>query len=534
MNCLPGGNVNSKSEKIRLKNYLLLAREFKTQQLWDKAVQTLQQALTDFPGHPYLLMSLTDIYIKMGSLLRAQQSLQQLLKNSSNHGYADYLLASLAFRSGKYQKAKKYYQKALNQNLPLKPVLKGYLSLLIQHKQAGEALKIIEPYKRKLRNETWFVLLWIEALLKIGKKVQALRILNNRLKERIDRELFLKYLEIKYLVDDQDPLITYRLLTKQFTDLPELSERELRNLKVDYLVHRKKFNIAEKTIQEYINLSSQKLYWTRQMIRLRELEGDRKGFLAEAVPYFLGNPADLNLALKLEKAFINSFRLADWYNILQNAFFRHPTNPALFRYLRLFYQKRNWLQNCMLTFPLFVEQVESLKLKSVFTVDSSWRRIPQYAFEYFCFTLNFTGKILQPEELYSSLVELQGKNPKLLPFDRGELEGVYPLWIFALHLYFLMKSVSQIPMLFNPDFFYQYGIDLFLKLPRHTVAVDISPLINFTPDYSQDWFKNAGIKILRWPSGFSPAHTVSGIPLFRAQEISSILNMIKSQTYTLE
>jgi len=526
--------VTAKSENIRLKNYLLLAREFKSQQLWDKAVQTLEQALTDFPDHPYLLMSLTDIYFKMGSLLRAQQSLQQLLKNSSNHGYADYLLASIASRSGKYQQARKHYQNALNQNLPLKPVLKGYLSLLINHNQASQALKIIEPYKRKLRRETWFILLWIDALLKIGKKVQALRILNNRLKDQIDEELLLKYLKIKYLVDDQDPLITYQLLTKQIPDLPELSERELRNLKIDYLVHRKKFNIAEETVREYIHLSSDKLYWTRQMIRLKELKGDRDEFIAEAVPYFLGNPADLSLALKLEKAFINSFRLSDWYNILQNAFFRHSTNPALFRYLRLFYQKRNWLQNCMLTFPLFVEQVESLKLKSVFTINSSWRRIPQYAFEYFCLTLNFTGKIPIPEEFYSSLVDLQGENPKLLPFDRDELEQVYPFWIFVLHLYFLFKSVSQIPLLFNPDFFYQYGIDLLLKLPRQTVAVDISPLINFTPDYKQNWFKNTGIKIMRWPSDLSPAHTVSGIPLFRVQEISSILNMIQSQTYTMD
>lgn len=502
--------------------------------MWDKAVQTLKQALTDFPDHPYLLMSLTDIYFKMGSLIRARQSLQQLLKSSSNHGYAEYLLASAASRSGKYQEARKHYRNALNRNLPLKPVLKGYLTLLIIHNQAAEALKIIEPYKRKLRNEAWFVLLWTDALLKIGKKVQALRILNTRLKDRVDRELLLKYLKIKYLVDDQDPLVTYRLLTKRITGLPELDERELRNLKIDYLIHRKKIDQAEDAVREYIHLSSDKLYWTRQMIRLKELTGDREGFITEAVPYFLGNPADLPLALKLEKAFIDEFRLPDWYNILQNAFFRHATNPALFRYLRLFYQKRNWLQNCPLTFPLFVEQVGALKLKSVFIIDSSWRRIPQYAFEYFCLMLNFTGTIPAPETLFTSLVDLQGENPKLLPFDRDELEQVYPFWIFVLHLYFLFKSVGRIPLLFNPDFFYQYGINLLLKLPRQTVAVDISPLINFTPDYQQNWFKNAGIKIMRWPSDFSPAHTVSGIPLFRAQEISSILNMIRSQTYTLD
>jgi len=513
----------------RLRNYLLLVREFRTQQLWDKAVQTLEQALEEFSENPVLIIVLADTYFKMGSQVHAQQTLRELVRVAPENGYLNYLIARSAARSGKTELADRYYRSALRKGTARKLVLQSYISFLLKQKNAERALQELEMYKRRLQYQGWFTLLLADVLVAAGKKVQALRLLNRAMKRSFRKDVFLRYLQIKYLVDEQEPLVTYHFLRKQMPRLPDLEEADLRELHIKYLIHRQNWKEAEKSIISYIHLTPDKLHWTRRLLDLKEATGYWDEFEEIAVKYFLGNPSDFDVAHRLEQFLINRFRLPDWFELLRKTFVRHPVDPAFFRYLRLFYQKRDWLQNSHLSLESYLAQVAVLQVEAPDNRISRWQKIPRYVLEYLVFYLNFTNRLLSPEELFGKIVQVQDGNPRLLPFDENDLKQVYPQWVFAIHFYFVFKKAVQVRLMFHPDLFHQYGVGVVLKFPRQLLAIDVSPLLRHNSDFGQEWFKLVNMKILRWPPNYRPKQTLNGFRYFNEQDIQPIFSLIKSQ-----
>ncbi len=511
----------------RLRSLFLLAREFKSQQLWDKAVQTLEQGLNEFPENSHLLIALADTYFKMGSLPHAHRILKQLFKTAPENGIVHHLLAGIAEKSKISEVALRHYQAALKKNAPLQLVLPAYVRFLLREQRAETALEVMEPYRADFRDHTWFVLLRTEALLKTAKKGEALRQLNLALQKKHSRPLLLKYLRIKYLSDNQEPLITYRYLKKQMAQLPDLSDRELRELEIDYLVHCRKWSDAEKKLQQYIHLSSDKLPWMRRLVLLKQVRGDRTAFEAVARIYFLGNPGDMDMARRLETHYLQNFRVEEWTELLTSTFRRHETHSGLFGYLRQYYQQKDWLKNNPLVYEDFLNLLVPLRFKKTDFGRTNIRQIPRYVFEYFCLYFNFNLVLPQPEALFQKILELRGEDARLLPFDAEDIRRVYPVWIFALHFYFIFRRISRFRISFNPDFFYQYGIALVLKLPGETIGLDVSPLFPETDSYDRDWFSRMGMQVLRWPEKLIPKNRTAGIPLFLPQDVRPVLSLIE-------
>lgn len=524
-----GDRLSGNLQNRRLRNYLLLVREFRLQQLWDKAVETLEQALEEFPENPVMIIVLADTYFKMGSQIHAQQTLRELARVAPENGYLNYLIACSAARSGKTELADRYYRSALRKGTARKLVLQSYVSFLLQQNRRERALQELEIYKRQFLYQDWFTLLLAEALVAAGKKVQALRLLNRSMKRSFRKDVFLRYLQIKYLVDEQEPLITYYFLRKQIPGLPALEEADLRELNIQYLMHRQKWKETEKSMISYIHLTPDKLYWTRRLLDLKEATGHWEEFEEIATKYFLGNPSDFGVAHRLEQFLINRFRLPDWFALLRRTFARHPLDPAFFRYLRLFYQKRDWLQNGSLSLESYLEQVASLSVEAPDNSGPGWQKIPRYLLEYLVFYLNFTDRLLSPEELFGNIVQVQGGNPGLLPFDENDLRQVYPQWVFAIHFYFVFKKAARVRLMFHPDLFHQYGVAVVLKFPGQSLAIDISPLLRHNSVFSQELFKLVNMKILRWPPDYRPKQKLDGFRFFRAQDIQPIFSLIQSQ-----
>ncbi len=511
-----------------------LAREYKSRHMWDRAVEILQQANDPFPENPHILVALADTYLEMGSLPEAYRTIRQLILNWPANGYIHHLLASLAERTGKIDTAIRHYRLALQKDVSRKLVLSSLVKLLLNNSQARSAVDLLEPFSDDLQGQDWFILLLSEALSQAGKPAEALQLTYSALKLSPGNKLFLHYLYLRYRFDAQDPLITYHSLKRKNPKLPDLTDRELRNLHIDYLIYSKMWGEAEKLLREYISLMNDKLHWTCRLIDLKEKIGHDGEFESIAEKYFLGNPSDIDMASRLEKFYTTAFRQQDWFALLRRTFQRHPASLGLFSYLRNFYQGRDWLQNSTLHYGQYLLTAQQIETSGFPWGSQAWRKVPSYVFEYFCLHFNLTEELPSPEKLYQNILSLRGDDGNGVSFTLEELRQSYPVWIFALHFYFLFKSFARITLSFQPRYFYEFGIGLILKLPRHTVAIDISPIMDFEPASPLDWFEHMDIKIMRWPRDFRPASDNSGIPLFRATDLPFIISLIESQLYTFQ
>ncbi|GAB4370802.1 MAG: hypothetical protein Kow0042_13230 [Calditrichia bacterium] len=526
--------MKNQEENTRISHYLFLAREFKTQFLLHKAAQTLEQALKEYPDNPQLMIALAHIYFEMGSQFEARQIILKLVRSGSKNGHVYFLLGRIAASRGKVTLANRNFYLALKKGVSPILVLKKYIPYLLQQGKANLSMELLRSIHPRYQREPWFVLLLTNILLQMHKKVQALQILRLALKNLPHPEVLLNYIRLKFKVDNQDPLIIYQLLKKECPETPTLSEQTLHDLHLDYLIFRGRIQEAENTLLSDLNMKPQKMHWMKRLMELKQIQNNSEEYEKWAITYLIGNPDDFQTMREVEKFYISQFRLPDWLSLLRKIFHRHPTNLRFFQYLRFFFQNRNWLQSNTLTSGEFFGLVENMNFHSPDIKNTDWKCLPSTIFEYLCLNLNFTNELLKPDALYSRLFALQDQSAKLLPFDLTDLDAAHPIWIFALHFYYLFKTVLPTPVSFNPDLFRHYGISVILKFPAQSIALDISPLLGINTEYPENWFQQWGIKILRWPPQYLPQRQISGIPLFEEKDLSPILYYLKSQLYTLK
>ncbi len=510
----------------RLRRYLLLAREFESQNLWDKAVHTLEQAIPEYPGHPLLMLSLSETYNRLGAHVQARQILNKLLRSNPENGYVNYALAVKSEKEGKFGRAWQHYLLAIKSPVTRTVALKACLTLLLQLNHTREALSTLSIWKKQFKDESWFVLLWCEALVRNGQKSYALRILSRRLSENPDRHFLMNYLSIKYRQDHEEPMATYRRLLKKYPGLPPLKSWEYAGIEVDYLICHSQFDKAEKLADNFLENKSNRKYWVRRSLDIKEAAGKYNDFEEMAFKYLMENPSDTNMLRRLERYFTESFNLTSWMDWLRLIFIQHPVDPLLFKYLRIFYQKRDWLQNATLAYHDLVAMIEKAEIVEQDFPGSEWTHIPQYVYEYFCLHLNFADELLPASKLFESITRMQGNNPKLLPFTEEDLRRAYPVWILGLQFYFLFKEGAAVIGEFNPAFFYNYRIALILKFPKQYLALDVSELLNSPSEFNKEWLYKMDLEIVTLPAQLAPHTYLRGMPLFEMEELPGILALL--------
>ncbi|MEJ2636079.1 MAG: hypothetical protein P8184_12405 [Calditrichia bacterium] len=520
-----GENTTAPANR-RLRQYLLLAREFESQNLWNKAVHTLEQAVLEYPNHPVLLLSLSETYNRLGARIQARQILEKLLKSNPGDGYVNYSLAVKSEREGKFGRAWQYYLLAIKSPATRAVALKSCLTLLLQLNRNGEALNTLSTWKKQFKDESWFVLLWCEALVRNGQKSYALRILSRMLKENPDKYFLIKYVSIKYQQDHVKPQKTYQRLLTKYPGLPQLKSWEFDSLEVDYLIHHSRLDEAEKLTDNFLGKGSNRGYWIRRSLDIKEAADKHDEFEEMTFRYLMGNPSDTGIFRRLERYFTESFNLTNWMDWLRLIFIQHPLNPQLFKYLRTFFQKRDWLQNAGLRYHDLMTMIEKAEIQEQNFPASEWIHIPQYVYEYFCLHLNFADELLPASKLFELVCGMQGSNPKLLPFTEEDLRRAYPAWIMGLQFYFLFKEGAAVIGEFNPAYFYNYRIALILKFPKQYLALDVSELLNCPSEFEKEWLYKMDLEVVTLPAQLAPHSYFRGMPVFELEDLPGILSLL--------
>ena len=458
--------------------YLALAREFQDQQLYGKAEETIFLALEKFPNHPFLLSRLSTLYLHLDMPYKAIGILDKLIQHHPRITFTYFLRGKLNQNRRYFDSAIADYQSALSDTPKDSQVLQQLLPLLIARGQAEHALKIISRYQQTLSQPNLFAELEAEALFDVGENVAAFKRMREVLMSRPDDKRLLKrYLHFSIRTSKKNPRDLYNILIQSVPGLPQLSREDLIDLEVDYLIERSRFSEAVAAINEAQKISKRQFYWQKRhalaTFRRGAVEEGRDALLA----LFEERSTDVEIRDILEEYYCGSGTKERWSKVVRDIATPQTGNLELFDYLRELSGKQDHLYICELGYSDFMKMVEDFNLVRSSFSDDSFQRMPEYILESLTASVAIAGKVPSTVELWTQVTRWRKRIGKSPSFTIESLDAAFPLWLFALHLYFLFKSHSDFAVRFDSGRLVKDRIACILAIDDLCIEVDLSIIL---------------------------------------------------------
>ncbi len=513
-----------------VRNYLTLSREFQEQQFYGKAEETLLLALEKFPNHPLILARLSNLYIQLDMSDRALETLQVLIRANSNLSFPYFLRGMLFEERGEQRRAMSDYQRALQGNKKDIAVLKKLLPLMIANQQIPEALSEIHHYQKLLRMPCLFAELEAEALMAMGQHSPAFNKMREALlHEPSDAFKLKRYLQFSILNSKRSPREVYHILRMSLPGLMTLQEEELDELEIDFFVQHQYYDKARAVIDKCRMHEPHHFLWRKKeaFLELSLHQIDRA--IQQLKHLFQEKPSDPEIRNILEEYYRNNDRLNEWIEVVSGVLRNSTNGISLYAYLRSLVGKQDWLGICELSFDEFMKQVEGLNVVKSNIRDVTYEKLPAYALETFVSHLAIREKIPESAELWKRIYKERQKKNQIPPFQVEDLEAAYPVWLFAIHIYFLFKSYTDYEVCFLPGLFQNEQVAAILRDADGVIEVDISNLLSSQKRRLKPLRKvNRGLR-WRWQQEeIQPELMLHEIYFYSAEQFQNILKQLEN------
>ena len=272
-------------------------------------------------------------------------------------------------------------------------------------------------------------------------------------------------------------LLTRSILKLALPNLVLIADRDLLDVEIDYFIHNENLNEALKKANELVKADGNSYYARKRRATANLRIGSLPEVIAEVKTLFLENPNDPEVQEILEDYFIDKGRLDAWKQLVQKVLKKNSSELELFHYLRNIGKNEDWLSICELDYTKFMSDVERLNLVRSDIKDFTYEKLPVYALETFISQIAIHSSLLNPAELWTLIYNKRQKKNQVPPFQLEDLEAAYPVWIFALHIYFLFKSHSDYSVSFSPRTFQNNNTAVLIKNAYTNIQIDISYLL---------------------------------------------------------
>jgi tetratricopeptide (TPR) repeat protein len=341
---------------------------------------------------------------------------------------------------------------------------------------------------------------------------------------------FLKrYLQLSNQNGKRSPEEVYQILKSSVPFLVDLDEEDLLELEADYLSCNEQFEEAIEKINIILTRDAENYAWRKRRAFLKLEMGAVEESIEEFRTLFLQNAADLEVREVLENYFMVQDQLDTWKHLVQQVLKDHKNQVELFFYLRSIGKKEDWLAICELDYDQFIERVERLNLVNSDIKDVTHEKLPTYALEIFISQLAIHNYIPNPTDLWAVIYNERKKKRQVPPFQVEDLEAAYPVWVFAVHFYFLFKSHSAYRPSFVPRLFQNDQVAVSVSMNDTPVQIDIGLLLNGDNKRLKPVVKNESGYRWRWrnPEGLEPENMLHEIRFYTPEQFKNILNDLK-------
>ncbi len=511
-------------------NYLALYREFEVLQLFRKAEDALLVALEKLPNHPALLSQLVRLYIKLEMPGKALSTANKLIKNHPDLAEGYRLRGEIHEMNGQYKNAIRDYRRSLMHTTADIPLVERLVTLLINYGQLREALEVIHSYQVVLRNPILLFEFQAEAHLRLGNQTAAF----NKMREALIRQrdncaLLKRYLQLAILPGKKDPADIYQILRTSIPHLAQLPPEDLDELQIAFYRQKQNFEAALDIVERNLEADPE----NRRGRKLRAMIYLDMGKLSEGIQLlrglFVQDPADREVLAPLENYYLMQNRMDEWKQLVHQVLQQQEDPFGLFGYLRQIGSNPDWLKISDVTYERFIEQVERCELPDASIRDITFQKLPVYALELFICRVAIDGRLPSPEQLWRYICQLRDKKQLITPFQLEDVQAAYPVWIFALHIYFLFKERSSFPVAFIPRLLQDENIAVQVFLEKGALEIDLSLLIDPARPRLKTFVKSKQGLRWRWPPGLkTPETTAGGMQFFSPKQFRGILrNLLK-------
>ncbi len=466
-----------------VRNYFALVREFREQQLYHKAEETLLVALTKLPNHPFLLIRLANLYSRLDMPEKALKTLNRLVHHHPKLASAFYLRARVHQRLQDNGRAINDYMKALGFSLSRdQRILRHLLPLLLQQQRYDDALSLIYDFQVAAKNPVAFAEIQAECFLHFSKNAAAF----NKLREALlcnprDPRLLKGYLKLSIQSGKKSPKEVYQILKLSLPEVAELEPGELELLELDHLMYHGQTEEALRQVEALKESQPDNWVWRKKCALMKLETGESDTSVPELQELFREHFEDDEIRIVLENYFLVNGKLTHWKRLVQQVLIEHSQHPDLYAYLCGIGNHQDWLAICKLDADNFIKQVQYLPLPSgQLGTDQTFRKLPFYALNLLVSRIAIQNTVPSPEELWEEIERERERKKQSPPFQLEDLQAAYPTWLFALHLYFYFQSCSDHPASFQPALLQNEYTALSLFIDQEVVDVDISQML--TPE----------------------------------------------------
>lgn len=461
-----------------LRNYLTLSKEFQELQLYRKAEKTLLLALEKLPNHPQLLTRLSNLYLKLDMPEKALTMTNRLVRHHPDLPFSYFLRGKIFEELQDPKKAMSDYEKALTESKNDLYVLSRLVTLMIEHRRAEEALALIREYQTLLKKPFLFAEQQAEALLQLNKHAAAFTKMRDALlSDPANKRLLKRYLQLSGQNGKRSPAEVYQILKASLPHLVSLDELDLAELETDYLIGNDQHEEALARINAILKQEPENYFWRKKRAFLKLEMGNVEESVEEFRILFLQNSTDKEVRKVLENYFLVQEQLDNWKHLVQQVLLENTNQVELFNYLRDIGAREDWLAICELDYHKFIESLEQLNIINSDIRDETCEKLPTYALEIFISQIAIYNYIPNPSDLWAVIYQERKKKGQVPPFQLEDLEAAYPVWVFALHIYFLLKTYTKYPVSFVPRLFQNEQIAASMMVNGAPVQVDISLLL---------------------------------------------------------
>lgn len=526
-----GCSARQEQQQEVVRNYLALSREFEENQLYRKARETLNLALEKFPDNPFVLSRVVNFYLRLDMQEKALEVVNRLIAEHGPLGFPYYLKGKILESRGELRKAIGLYRSALTHSKKDLYVLLRLIPLLIQDDKGAEALELLHSYEEIFDRPHLFAEFQAEALLSLGEQATAFNKLRAALQENPgNRRLLIRYLRLSILTGAKPPRDVYEILRLSVPRLARLEQQELVNLTLDFFLDKEKYAEALRLLERECENEAASFHWRKKKALILLASDPGPEVLKSAQDIFLENPTDGELQRALQEYFRLEGISEQWKRWVREALKRHSDRLDLFRYFCSLQPGEDVLSICELNVNEFLDQVRKLTLPEGDLHNGTYEKLPNYALEAFIIQVAVENRVPSPERVWAIIDAGCREKGQIPPFQLEDLEAAYPVWLYALNVYFLFKwhhpqDVKILPELLETD-----SVACILQIQGVNVEIDLTQVLQPENPRLKPLIKARHGFRWRWPAFAAGASVkVHGIPFCPAEKFPAIAEELYSR-----